>query len=206
MAKQFYCDATKENYDKLVKEGFEVPYRYIQVKMKTDVNFSYKNNFYLFVDDTKYFEWGPKKYLYNEYYNHNYIEYQFQEPEESVCTKKEEQNTFNEFGFETPKFKGEILKEYDDHLIGAVYQNEKYFGTSWTKEGICLQSKDFGYISMNLTPIKKPWYETCKIPCLVKSKSKSNILFLITDISSNSKEYLDLLTPLTNEEIEELKQ
>lgn len=57
---------------------------------------------------------------------------------------------------------------------------------------------------MNLTPIKKPWYETCKIPCLVKSKS--NILFLITDISSNSKEYLDLLTPLTNEEIEELKQ
>ena len=56
MAKQFYCDATKENYDKLVKEGFEVPYLYIHEKMNTDVNFSYKNNFYLFVDDTKYFK------------------------------------------------------------------------------------------------------------------------------------------------------
>lgn len=83
MAKQFYCNATKENYDKLVKEGFEVPYPYIHVKMKTDVNFSYKNYFYLSVDDTKYFKCGPKKYLHKDN-----IEYQFQEPEESICTKK----------------------------------------------------------------------------------------------------------------------
>lgn len=130
------------------------------------------------------------------------------EPEEATI----EECKFVKYGFEKPYFDCEIwkvetsvsfkyihglvLNDYAHPMGNLVYHK-------WNKKtGEVL----VGCSSKNLTPIKKPWYETCKIPCLVKSKSKSNILFLITDISSNSKEYLDLLTPLTNEEIEELKQ
>ena len=110
---------------------------------------------------------------------------------------------FTKYGFEKPDFECEILKEYDDHLVGAVYQNEKYFGTSWNKQGTCLQTKGFGYINMNLTPIKKPWYETCKFPCLVKNEDGT---FLISKIEWYSEKYIATLTPLTNDEIEGLKQ
>ena len=114
-------------------------------------------------------------------YTHNTLFYNKQKEEEvdadlfirtnGTCVEPTETLTeecqFTKYGFEKPDFECEILKEYDDHLIGAVYQNEAYFGTSWTKEGTCLQTKGFGYINMNLTPIKKPWYETCTFPCII---------------------------------------
>ena len=111
---------------------------------------------------------------------------------------------FEKYGFEKPDFKGEILKEYDDHLVGAVYQNEKYFGTSWNKQGTCLQTKGFGYINMDLTPIKKPWYETCKFPALVWDED--NDLFVIRTRGDYTALYLNACNPLTNDEIEGLKQ
>ena len=129
------------------------------------------------------------------------------EPTESLT----EECQFAKYGFEKPDFECEILKEYDDHLIGAVYQNEAYFGTSWTKEGTCLQTKGFGYINMNLTPIKKPWYETCKFPCLVwdifadkleiATEAVNGTVYLLSDIRDHSEVRL-----LTNDEIEGLKQ
>ena len=125
------------------------------------------------------------------------------EPEETTIEATIEECQFEKYGFEKPDFKGEILKEYDDHLVGAVYQNEKYFGTSWNKQGTCLQTKGFGYINMDLTPIKKPWYETCKFPCLVKDEDGT---FLIPEIEWYSEKYIATLTPLTNDEIEGLKQ
>ena len=114
-------------------------------------------------------------------YTHNTLFYNKQKEEEvdadlfirtnGTCIEPTETLTeecqFAKYGFEKPYFECEILKEYDDHLVGAVYQNEAYFGTSWTKKGTCLQSKDFGYTNMNLKPIKKPWYETCKFPCVI---------------------------------------
>ena len=114
-------------------------------------------------------------------YTHNTLFYNKQKEEEvdadlfirtnGTCVEPTETLTeecqFTKYGFEKPDFECEILKEYDDHLIGAVYQNEAYFGTTWTKEGNCLQTKGFGYINMNLTPIKKPWYETCTFPCII---------------------------------------
>ena len=123
--------------------------------------------------------------------------------EETVCETINTECQFTKYGFEKPNFECEILKEYDDHLIGAVYQNEAYFGTSWTKEGTCLQTKGFGYISMNLTPIKKPWYKTYKFPCLVKDGDDT---FTISQTDGYSERFLATLTPLTNDEIEELKQ
>ena len=118
--------------------------------------------------------------------------------------KTELECQFEKYGFEKPDFKGEILKEYDDHLVGAVYQNEKYFGTSWNKQGTCLQTKGFGYINMDLTPIKKPWYETCKFPALVWDED--NDLFVIRTRGEYTALYLNACNPLTNDEIEGLKQ
>lgn len=67
-------------------------------------------------------------------------------------------NNFKDYGFEGD-FEGEILKEYENQFVGMVYQNEANFGCSWDKKGRCLQPNGFGYINMNLKPIKKEWYE-----------------------------------------------
>ena len=126
------------------------------------------------------------------------------EPEETTIGATIEECQFEKYGFEKPDFECEILKEYNDHLVGAVYQNEKYFGTSWNKQGTCLQTKGFGYINMDLTPIKKPWYETCKFPALVWDED--NDLFVIRTRGEYTALYLNACNPLTNDEIEELKQ
>ena len=126
------------------------------------------------------------------------------EPEETTIEATIEECQFEKYGFEKPDFECEILKEYNDHLVGAVYQNEKYFGTSWNKQGTCLQTKGFGYINMDLTPIKKPWYETCKFPALVWDED--NDLFVIRTRGEYTALYLNACNPLTNDEIEELKQ
>ena len=126
------------------------------------------------------------------------------EPEETTIEATIEECKFEKYGFEKPDFECEILKEYNNHLVGAVYQNEKYFGTSWNKQGTCLQTKGFGYINMDLTPIKKPWYETCKFPVLVWDDD--NDLFVIRTRGEYTALYLNACNPLTNDEIEELKQ
>ena len=76
-------------------------------------------------------------------------------------------NNFKDYGFEAD-FEGEILKEYENQFVGMVYQNEANFGCSWDKKGRCLQPNGFGYINMNLKPIKKEWYENAdNFPCIV---------------------------------------
>ena len=166
---------------------------------------NFLNSPYLFIDN-RYLSYAHDPDFYNK-----------QEEEEvnpelfirtnGTCVESTETLTeecqFTKYGFEKPAFECEILKEYNDHLVGAVYQNEAYFGTSWNKQGTCLQTKGFGYTNMNLTPIKKPWYETCKFPCLIKYKSTYHV---IDGTEGFSTSYLDLFIPLTNDEIEGLKQ
>ena len=146
-----WCYATVPNHDKLRLLGFNPEpigackeYYYIDEALN--------------IHDCKYFLLGNQIRL-NKQGEFEYATLNSQQSK-SECQ-------FAKYGFEKPNFECEILKEYDDHLVGAVYQNEKYFGTSWTKEGTCLQTKGFGYINMNLTPIKKPWYETCTFPCII---------------------------------------
>ena len=57
---------------------------------------------------------------------------------------------------------------------------------------------------MDLTPIKKPWYETCKFPALVWDDD--NDLFVIRTRGEYTALYLNACNPLTNDEIEGLKQ
>ena len=64
---------------------------------------------------------------------------------------------------------------------------------------------------MDLTPIKKPWYETCKFPVLVwdivadkievATENTDDALYLLSNIRDESEVRL-----LTNTEIEGLKQ
>ena len=127
------------------------------------------------------------------------------EPEETTI----EECQFEKYGFEKPDFECEIWKvetstslEYVHGLVLNDYAhpmgNLEYH--KWNKKtGKVL----VGTFSKNLTPIKKPWYETCKFPCLVKDKDAT---FLLDNTEGYSERYLQTLTPLTNDEIEELKQ
>ena len=122
-----------------------------------------------------------------------------------------EECQFTKYGFEKPAFECELLKEYNDHLVGAVYQNEAYFGTSWNKQGTCLQTKGFGYTNMNLKQVKKPWYETCTFPCIIMADYCMPVVVkhyedgYVYDFRDN-KYCVNSWRLLTNDEIEGLKQ
>ena len=75
-----------------------------------------------------------------------------------TCIEKAYKSNFKDYGFEG-NFEGEILKEYENHFVGMVYQNEGNLGRSWDKKGKCLQAKGFGYIDMDLKPIEKEEYQ-----------------------------------------------
>ena len=126
-----------------------------------------------------------------------------------TCEESKEECQFTKYGFEKPDFEcelwqvetstsfeyvhGLVLNEYD-HPMGNLEYHK------WNKKtGEVL----VGCSSKSLTPIKKPWYETCKFPCLVKDEDGT---FLISEIEWYSEKYIATLTPLTNTEIEGLKQ
>jgi len=78
-----------------------------------------------------------------------------------------EQNSFNKYGFETPAFEGEILKELSDNLwVAYALIDNTYIPFTVDKTGFISGgqfSNDF-----KLLPIKKPWYEDeSNFPCLV---------------------------------------
>ena len=67
------------------------------------------------------------------------------------------------------------------------------------------ESSGSSYLKVpNLTPIKKPWYETCKFPVLVWDED--NDLLALRTREEYIASYLELCKPLTNAEINQLKQ
>ena len=116
---------------------------------------------------------------------------------------------FEKYGFEKPDFDCELWQvetstsfEYVHGLVLNDYAHPMGNLTyhKWNKKtGEVL----VGCSSKNLTPIKKPWYETCKFPCLVKYEDD---IFPIYEKEGYSEKYLATLIPLTNDEIEGLKQ
>ena len=108
-------------------------------------------------------------------------------------------NNFKDYGFEAD-FKGEILKEYENQFVGMVYQNEGFFGCSWDKKGKCLQTKGFGYIDMDLKPIKKQWYENPdNFPCIVYSLKLNE--YIVLDNHLVPLKLNDWFRPATKEEV-----
>lgn len=115
---------------------------------------------------------------------------------------------FTKYGFQKPDFECELLKEFNGKVLGIVYSvdgpKKDAIAFWWdAKTGKTGQSNKYYTNMYNLTPIKKPWYETCKFPCLVKDEDGT---FLISEIEWYSEKYIATLTPLTNDEIEGLKQ
>jgi hypothetical protein len=152
---------------------------------------------------------GDYYYMFNGYevydsnvFNRDFKQIELNEDNEFVYVKENEDTIFAKYGFEKPDFEGEILKEYGSWLIGYVKNG--------TQAPIpCMWFSYDGSCNINrykLTPIKKPWYETCKFPCLVKDESTYPVISIISASENYSTSYLDLFTPLTNEEIEGLKQ
>ena len=117
--------------------------------------------------------------------------------------KTESECQFAKYGFEKPDFDCTILTKVKDEFIGYIVKQDIIIATTWSEDGIAYlgSKRDIKY---DLPPIKKPWYETCKFPILVWDED--NDLFAIRTRRAYTALYLDTCKPLTNDEIEGLKQ
>lgn len=170
-------------------------------------NIGWKNTGSTLEEDAKYFFISANSmtltYDYRFFNDHSFEEI---DPDlfirtAGTCIEPTEECQFAKYGFEKHK-DCVILTEVGSWLIGYVKN-----GTQAPKPAMWFKhdgGSSAGSIAIpNLTPIKKPWYETCKFPCLVKDEDGT---FLISEIEWYSEEYLKTLTPLTNTQIEGLKQ
>lgn len=171
-----WCEATQENYDKLVemgRDGDSLSQRecgmemrdwiiyleddeYINVDIITSSNFNIKNFKQIKLNSSNEFEYIEEEDDNNASTN------------DSVCTNSDNAmgntnkkiNNFSEFWFEAD-FEGEILKEVNGRLHGIVKQHNQFECITWNKVGRVLN----GSMALNcadnydLTPIKKAWYE-----------------------------------------------
>lgn len=117
---------------------------------------------------------------------------------------KSKEDMFRQYGFQVPDFDCTILAKVKNEYVGYYVTNNKaIIALSWSSNGS-------GYIETtytpkyNLTPIKQSWYETCKFPVLVWDED--NDLFAIRTRGEYTASYLDMCKPLSNEEIDQLKQ
>ena len=160
-------------------------------------------------------------------YSHDIKFYNEQEEEEvdadlfirtnGTCVEPTEECQFAKYGFEKPDFECEIWKVETsvsfEFIHGLVLDdcshpkgNLQYH--KWDKKtGEVL----VGYTSKELKPIKKPWYETCKFPCIIMEDHCMPVVVnhykdgYVYDFRDN-KYCVKAWRLLTNDEIEELKQ
>lgn len=124
---------------------------------------------------------------------------------DNLLNNKSKEDMFKRYGFEVPDFDCTILAKVNNDYIGhATIPSSTIVALSWALNGIAYMGLTHAP-QYNLTPIKKPWYETCKYPVIVKTED--NNIFIIKDELQNYTEVtLKTLTPLSNEEIDQLKQ
>lgn len=128
-----------------------------------------------------------------------------------------EECQFAKYGFEKPDFECELWQvetstsfEYVHGLVldGYAHPMGNLTYHKWDKKnGRVL----VGCSSKNLTPIKNPWYETCKFPCVIMADYCMPVVVkhykddYVYDFRDN-KYCVKSWRLLTNDEIEELKQ
>ena len=123
---------------------------------------------------------------------------------DNMLNNKSKENMFKQYGFEVPDFDCTILTKVNNDYVGYVIACNDIIALSWALSGNCYIGVTY-IPKYNLTPIKQPWYETCKYPVIVKTED--NNIFIIKDELQNYTEVtLKTLTPLSNEEIDQLKQ
>lgn len=122
---------------------------------------------------------------------------------DNSSNNKSKEDMFKQYGFEVPDFDCTILAEVDHNYVGYITDSNAVIALSWSFNGT-------GYVGItynpkyNLTPIKKPWYETCKFPILLNNGD--NNLFILHTVSNFTTDMLDTFKPLSNDEIDQLKQ
>ena len=123
---------------------------------------------------------------------------------DNLSNNKSKEDMFKQYGFEVPDFDCVILTKVNNDYIGYVINNDTVIAVSWTLRGTCYTGVTYAS-KHNLTPIKQPWYETCKYPVIVKTED-SNIFIIKDELQNYTEVTLKTLTPLSNEEIDQLKQ
>ena len=123
---------------------------------------------------------------------------------DNSSNNKSKEDMFKQYGFEVPDFDCVILTKVNNDYVGYVIDNDTVVALSWSLSGTCYTGITYNP-KHNLTPIKKPWYETCKFPVIVKTED-SNIFIIKDELQNYTEVTLKTLTPLSNEEIDQLKQ
>ena len=122
----------------------------------------------------------------------------------NLLNSKSKEDMFKQYGFEVPNFDCTILAKVKNDYVGYVIDNNNIEAVSWSLWGTCYTGLTYTP-KHNLTPIKQPWYETCKYPVIVKTED-SNIFIIKDELQNYTEVTLKRLTPLSNEEIDQLKQ
>ena len=123
---------------------------------------------------------------------------------DNLSNNKSKEDMFKRYGFEVPNFDCTILTKVEDKYIGYVTTNQgDVYPTYWFANG-CRHIDEGNH--WNLTPTKKPWYETCKFPVLVWDGDGDNDLLAIETRGEYASSYLEMCKPLSNNEIDQLKQ
>lgn len=122
---------------------------------------------------------------------------------DNSSNRKSKEDMFKQYGFEAPDFDCTILAKVRDEYVGYIIESGVITALTWTLKGGSYAGLDY-YPMYNLTPIKKPWYETCKFPILLNDED--NNLFVLHTVSNFTTDMLDTFKPLSNAEIDQLKQ
>ena len=124
---------------------------------------------------------------------------------DNLSKNKSKEDMFKQYGFEVPDFDCTILAKVKNDYVGYVVKYDIVIALTWTLKGNSYAGPDY-YKLYNLTPIKQPWYETCKFPVLVWDGDGDNALLAIETRGDYASSYLEMCKPLSNEEIDQLKQ
>ena len=122
---------------------------------------------------------------------------------DNSSNNKSKENMFKQYGFEVPDFDCTILTKVNNDYVGYVIAYNDVIALSWALSGNCYIGVTY-IPKYNLTPIKEPWYETCKYPILVWN-ADSDLVAIETRKDYNDS-YLSICRPLPNAEIDRLKQ
>lgn len=123
---------------------------------------------------------------------------------DNLSNNKSKEDMFNQYGFEVPDFDCTILAKVKDEYVGYYVTNNKaIIALSWSSNGSSYIETTYNP-KYNLTPIKQPWYETCKFPVLVKDQYDNLCMLHMTE--NLAIDTLKTFRPLSNDEIDQLKQ
>lgn len=144
-----WCKPTEENYNALVALGFK-ELEYFKSYEAIKINWGYIALTDMKIDGVTDF-WIDSNPKYKQVH---LIDGEF----EFVADEQKQECQFAKYGFEVPEFQCEILSKYGSWLMGYVVINQGQAPTPcmWFEhDGACSIHAEY-----NLTPVKKPWYDT----------------------------------------------